>query len=81
MNPVIFADMKEMHDAGIVDWHRLYGKTVLISGAYGMLASYMVFMLIYLNETQPGANIRFSLWVATRISSPSVLVTTPAGTT
>jgi UDP-glucuronate decarboxylase len=41
-----------------VDWHRLYGKTVLISGAYGMLASYMVFMLIYLNETQPGANIR-----------------------
>src|ERR1700761_5001058 len=58
MNSVIFNDMKEIHDAGIVEWNRLYGKTVLISGPYGMLASYMVFMLIYLNETQPGANIR-----------------------
>jgi UDP-glucuronate decarboxylase len=57
VNPVIFNDMKEIHDAGIVDWRRFYGKTVLVSGAYGMLASYMVFMLVYLNETQPGANI------------------------
>jgi len=57
MNPVIFNDMQEIHDAGIVDWHRFYGKTVLVTGAYGMLASYVVFMLVYLNETQPGANI------------------------
>lgn len=58
MNPIVFKDMKEIHDAGLVDWSRLYGKTVLISGAYGMLASYMVFMLIFLNETQPNANIK-----------------------
>ncbi|HTQ35608.1 MAG TPA: NAD-dependent epimerase/dehydratase family protein [Steroidobacteraceae bacterium] len=58
MNPVIFNDMKEIFDTGLVDWRRLYGKTVLVSGAYGMLASYMVFMLIFLNETQPDADIR-----------------------
>lgn len=58
MNTIIFNDMREIHGAGLVDWHRFRGKSVLVSGAYGMLASYMVFMLIYLNETQPDAHIR-----------------------
>lgn len=33
-----------------IPWDHLENKTVLITGAYGMLASYMVFMLMYLNE-------------------------------
>ena len=39
-----------------VPWKCLDNKTVFITGAYGMLASYMVFMLIWLNE-QHGMNI------------------------
>jgi nucleoside-diphosphate-sugar epimerase len=58
MNPVILNDMSEMFASEIVDWSRFHGKTVLVTGAYGMLASYIVFMLIFLNETVPGANIR-----------------------
>ena len=50
MNPIIEEDMRKILKSGIVDFDRLRGKTVLVTGAYGMLASYMVFMLIYLNE-------------------------------
>ena len=50
MNPIIREDMKEILESGIIDFERLRGKTVLITGAYGMLASYLVFMMIYLNE-------------------------------
>ena len=35
-----------------ISWNKLEGKTVLITGAYGMLASYMLFMLVYLNESK-----------------------------
>lgn len=33
-----------------IPWNKLKDKTVLITGAYGMLASYLIYMLIYLNE-------------------------------
>lgn len=32
------------------DWLRLSGKTVLLTGAYGMLASYITYFIEYLNE-------------------------------
>lgn len=41
-----------------IPWSRLYGKTVLITGATGMLPSYMVYLLAYLNEQLPDAKIR-----------------------
>lgn len=44
--------MEEIYDRG-VNWGWLQNKTVLITGAYGMLASYLVYFLIYLNETNP----------------------------
>ena len=46
---IVFEDMERVYNRN-VDWEKLYGKTVLITGAYGMLASYAVYMLIYLNE-------------------------------
>ena len=49
MNVIVREDLEELYSRGI-KWERLYGKNVLITGAYGMLASYAVFMLIYLNE-------------------------------
>ena len=36
----------------------LKDKTVLITGAYGMLASYLVFFLIYLNEVDSNNNVK-----------------------
>ena len=53
---VIRADMENIYARGI-DWNRLCGKTILVTGAYGMVASYFVFFLAYLNE-QYGMGIR-----------------------
>lgn len=42
-------DLENIYQRNI-PWNRLNHKTVLITGAYGMLASYVVYMLMYLNE-------------------------------
>jgi nucleoside-diphosphate-sugar epimerase len=47
-NKIIREDMDNIYSAG--DYLGLVGKTVLITGPYGMLASYVVFFLLYLNE-------------------------------
>lgn len=47
-NKVIFYDMKEIASRNDYVW--LEGKNIFISGAYGMLASYIVYFFIYLNE-------------------------------
>lgn len=39
-----------MFDDKNINWEHFKNKSVLITGAYGMLASYMTWMLIYLNE-------------------------------
>ena len=46
---IITADMKEIYSRGY-DWAGLSGKKVYVSGSYGMLASYIVYFLIYLRE-------------------------------
>lgn len=46
---VIEEDMQDIYARGL-DWQRLRGKTLLLTGATGMLASYVAFFLIYLNE-------------------------------
>lgn len=52
MNKIIYEDMQFLYKRGVVDWKRFSNKTVLITGAYGVIASYIVFMLIFLNELQ-----------------------------
>lgn len=46
---VIREDLKNLYKKNY-DWELLKDSTVLITGGYGMLASYIVFFLIYLNE-------------------------------
>lgn len=48
-NKIIREDLEEIYSRNI-NWERLKGKAIFITGAYGMLASYMVFQCIYLNE-------------------------------
>lgn len=47
MNRIIEEDMRDIYSRS-VDWNMLNGKTVLLTGAYGMLASYVVLFLLYL---------------------------------
>ena len=47
LNGIIERDLKEIYETDI-DWNVLENKTVLITGAYGMLASYVTLFLQYL---------------------------------
>jgi UDP-glucuronate decarboxylase len=49
-HPIIHEDLKRI-TASALPWDRLFGKTVLISGANGFIAAYMLETLLYLNET------------------------------
>jgi len=50
MNKIIQEDLKFIIDSTIIDWNRFANKTILITGANGMLASYMIETLLKLNE-------------------------------
>jgi nucleoside-diphosphate-sugar epimerase len=47
-NKIIREDMDNIYRGG--DYQDLKGKIVLVTGPYGMLASYVMFFLLYLNE-------------------------------
>ena len=63
MNKIINEDMEYIYNYDLSLWEALRGKSVMITGAYGMLPSYMVYMLIYLNEMDKGYNIRIYAFV------------------
>ena len=48
-NSIIREDMEDIFRREL-NWSVLNGKTILITGAYGMLASYIVYFLCYLKE-------------------------------
>ncbi|WP_455668161.1 NAD-dependent epimerase/dehydratase family protein [Phocaeicola sp.] len=50
MNPIISSDVAQILSSTLIDWNRFSGKTVLITGANGMLPAYMVFTLLELNR-------------------------------
>jgi nucleoside-diphosphate-sugar epimerase len=57
MSDIINEDLDIICCSGL-DWNRFKNCTVLISGAYGMLPSYMLFTLLHLNEMYRGMNIK-----------------------
>ena len=48
-NTIIQEDLQTLYNT-TVKWEQLQNKTILVTGATGMLASYFCFMLLYLNE-------------------------------
>lgn len=48
-NKTVRKDMEYIYNSGI-DWNEISGKSFYITGAYGMLASYFVAFLCYLNN-------------------------------
>jgi nucleoside-diphosphate-sugar epimerase len=57
MNKIIESDLRIICNSNL-DWEKFKNSTVLVTGAYGMLASYMVYTLAYLNSTYPLLNIK-----------------------
>lgn len=58
MNGGIGTDMESIARSTLVDWSRFAGKTVLVTGACGMLASCMVRALLHLNSCKSyGINV------------------------
>lgn len=52
MNPIIESDIKQIVSCEIIDWDRFRNRTILITGANGILASYLVYVLLNLNKTR-----------------------------
>lgn len=51
MNRIIEEDINHIISSEIIDWERFRNKSILITGANGMLPSYMGLTLLYLNQT------------------------------
>lgn len=51
LHPVIFEDINAITSSGI-DFERFTNKTILISGANGFLASYIIYTFLHLNDTK-----------------------------
>lgn len=56
MNKIITKDLDFILNSN-VDWERFRNKTIFITGAYGMLLSYMAYTLLRLNELDPKFNV------------------------
>lgn len=56
MNKIITEDLDFVLNSNI-DWGKFKNKTVLITGACGMLLSYMAYVLLRLNELDPKFNV------------------------
>lgn len=51
-HPIVTADLDWLTSQYSIPWYNLRGKSVMITGAAGFLAAYMVETLLFLNETQ-----------------------------
>ena len=57
MNEIINKDIKEILESDIIDWSRFQNSNILITGANGMLPSYLVFTLLELNKSDMNVNV------------------------
>ena len=51
MNPILQKDMEDIFSRNN-SWERLENSTVVLTGAYGMLASYIVHFLLYVRTVK-----------------------------
>lgn len=58
INPIIYEDLQYMYNCSFINWEKLRDKTVFVTGANGMIASYLVYMFIFLNEMEQKYNIK-----------------------
>lgn len=65
MNPIIENDINEILINPLIDWNRFTNKTILVTGANGMLPSYVVDTLMLLKERR-GTNLNVIAQVRNR---------------
>ncbi len=51
-NHIVQEDLHAIEQCDFVQWERLRGKTVLVNGATGMIALYVIYTLLHLNRTR-----------------------------
>ena len=61
-NKIIYEDMNMIY-ASNIRGKKLKNARILVTGAYGMIASYLVYFLIFLNEVH---NFQIDIWVIVR---------------
>lgn len=69
-NMVVQEDLKLMADEHL-DWHQFDGKTILVTGATGMLATYISYFLLYLKE-EKGIDLRLLALCRTKLKAEKV---------
>jgi len=52
LHPIILEDVESIAAEDKIHWDKLQGKTALITGASGLIGSYLVYTLLCLNETR-----------------------------
>ncbi len=52
IHPIILDDVLSVIDESKIHWNKLRGKTILITGATGLIGSYLVYTLLSLNDTK-----------------------------
>lgn len=61
-NTIVCEDMDVIY-ASSTKWEELQNSKILVTGAYGMIASYFMYFLLYLNEVH---NFQIDIWVIVR---------------
>lgn len=63
MNKIIIEDIDLILNNNNINWEKFKNKTILITGAYGMLVSYMTFTLLRLSELKPEFNTKIIAFI------------------
>lgn len=56
-SPIIETDVEQILSSNLINWKRFYKKTILITGANGMLPAYLVYTFLELNKRSSEADI------------------------
>lgn len=68
IHPIILEDIESIISNSKINWDKLYSKTILITGATGLIGSYLVYSLLGLNEVRE-MNLTILILVRNRIKA------------
>ena len=69
INEIVQSDMKDLTSRKEIPKDKLKGKKILVTGANGMLATYLIYFFMYLNETE---NADIDIYALTRNRSKAI---------
>ena len=72
INKVVQEDLRLMAEEHL-DWHQFDGKTILVTGATGMLATYISYFLLYLKE-EKGIDLKLLALCRTKSKAETIFI-------